>query len=88
MAVGLVDRVSGAGDLLGESVAFAEELAGGATLAIAGIKQCLRASAADPLASGLAQELEGIVYLFAHTEDCREGIRAFNEKRPPAYLGR
>lgn len=88
LAIGLVDRVFPPEALLAESVGLAEELARGATRAIAEIKACLRAPIEEAGRAGQAQELDGITRLFAHTEDAREGIRAFNEKRPPAYTGR
>jgi enoyl-CoA hydratase len=88
LAIGLVDRVHAPEDLLVESIKQAEEFAKGATQAIAQIKACLRAPAEDGLLRGLAAELDGITRLFARTEDAGEGIRAFNEKRPPIYKGR
>src|SRR5229473_1441529 len=40
-----------------------------------------------PLDLGLAIEREAIAHIFV-SEDAEEGIRAFNEKRPPKYTGR
>ena len=71
-----------------EIISFYPELAKGATQAIARIKDCLRMPTDDTLGAGLNRELEGIAQLFMHTEDCKEGITAFNEKRPPSYKGR
>jgi enoyl-CoA hydratase len=88
LALGMVHRILPKETLLEESVRFAAELAKGATQAISRIKECLRIPAQETLSDGLAQELEGIAYLFAHTQDCREGIRAFQEKRSPKYTGR
>lgn len=88
LAIGLVDRVFSLEDLLAESVRWAEEMARGATQAIAEIKACLRVPGEEPSRFGLARELDGIARLFAHTDDAREGIRAFNEKRPPIYQGK
>ncbi len=87
LAIGLVDRIFRPEELLTESIKAAEELAKGATRAVAEIKACLRATDGG-LAAGLAQELDGIVRLFAHTEDAKEGVKAFSEKRPPSYAGR
>lgn len=88
LAIGLVDRVFPADQLLPESIRFAEELAQGATQAIGRIKECLRVPFQEALSEGLAQELEGIAFLFVHTQDAKEGIAAFNEKRLPKYVGR
>lgn len=88
MALGMVNRVCPKDALLEESMGFAEKLAAGATQAISRIKACLRIPVHESLADGLAQELEGIAYLFAHTQDFREGIQAFHEKRLPLFTGR
>lgn len=88
LAIGLVDRVFPPDLLLAEGIHMAEELARGATQAIAGIKQCLRTPLQKTLSEGLAQELDSITCLFTQTQDTKEGIAAFNEKRPPKYGGR
>ncbi len=87
LAIGLVDRVFPADQLLAESVKIAKRMAQGATQAIGQIKACLRKPSHDLLADGLTQELDGITYLFQHTQDAQEGIAAFNEKRAPKYQG-
>ena len=88
LSIGLVDAVFPAETLLEESVKLAEELARGATKAIGEIKKCLRYPFQDMSSRGFAQEVEGIIYLFNQTHDTKEGIRAFNEKRPPKYTGK
>ncbi|MBI4774042.1 MAG: enoyl-CoA hydratase/isomerase family protein [Deltaproteobacteria bacterium] len=88
LSIGLVDKVFPQDQLLPEAVKLAEELARGATQAIARIKRCLRAPGEESLAEGLAQELDGIAYLFVHTDDTKEGIRAFSEKRRPTFAGK
>jgi len=88
LAIGLVDAVFPPERLAAETTALAEELARGATRAMAEIKACLSLPLEEALSKGLARELEGIKYLFNETQDAREGIRAFNEKRKPEYRGR
>jgi enoyl-CoA hydratase/carnithine racemase len=88
LSIGLVDKVFPQDQLLGEAVQLAEELARGATQAIARIKRCLRVPGEESLTEGLAQELDGIAYLFVHTDDTKEGIQAFSEKRRPVYVGK
>jgi len=88
LSIGLVDAVFPAETLLEESIKLAEELAQGATKAIGEIKKCLRYPFEDLSSRGFAQEVDGILYLFNQTQDTKEGIRAFNEKRPPKYTGK
>lgn len=88
LSIGLVDKIFPPDHLFSESVRLAEELSQGATQAIAKIKDCLRLPTQNLIADGLSQELEGITYLFTQTHDTKEGIEAFNQKRPPKYTGR
>jgi enoyl-CoA hydratase len=88
LAIGLVDRIYPMDRLVDESIKVAEKLAQGATQAIGQIKACLRKPPHNLLSNGLAQELDGVTYLFMQTRDAKEGIAAFNEKRPPKYQGR
>ena len=50
-------------------------------------KQCLNLSLDVDLAAGLSYELKTWSALFA-TEDQKEGMKAFLEKRQPVYKGR
>jgi enoyl-CoA hydratase len=45
------------------------------------------AAAELPLSEGLRHERQAFFDLFA-TQDQREGMRAFSEKRPPVWTGR
>jgi 2-(1,2-epoxy-1,2-dihydrophenyl)acetyl-CoA isomerase len=56
------------------------------TAAIALIKRLFRESAGRSLRETLAMEAE-FQDLAAGTDDHIEGVRAFIEKRPPAFLG-
>ncbi len=88
LSIGLVDRVFPASSLLDEALQFAQAMAVGATKAMAEIKRCLAVPTEEALWTGLNQELDGIVRLFTETEDTKEGIRAFNEKRSPVFHGK
>lgn len=55
-------------------------------LAVALAKRLVHAGAGLPLASASELERQGFAALFA-TDDAREGMRAFQEKRPPLFRG-
>ena len=85
--LGMVDRLVPADDF-GQAVAdLAAGLAGGAPLAIAAVTRVVNDGLERPLADALERELEELAPLFA-SEDAREGMTAFTEKRPPSYRGR
>jgi len=69
--------------------AFAEQftLPGKATLSVGHIKRALAGGLDLPLEAGLALERELQQRLF-ESEDAREGLAAFQAKRPPAFQGR
>jgi 2-(1,2-epoxy-1,2-dihydrophenyl)acetyl-CoA isomerase len=67
--------------------ALAEQLAGQPTRGFAFIKQALQASAANSLDEQLELEKE-LMRAAGKTEDYKEGVMAFLEKRQPVYQGR
>jgi enoyl-CoA hydratase/carnithine racemase len=66
--------------------AYALRFANGAPLATAAIKRCVHEGAQLPLAEGLALEAELMQELF-NSQDAREGMHAFVEKRDPEFAG-
>ncbi|MFL6297414.1 MAG: enoyl-CoA hydratase-related protein, partial [Actinomycetes bacterium] len=66
---------------------LAASLAGGAPLAVAAITRVVNDGLDRPLPDALDRELEELAALFA-SEDAREGMTAFTEKRPPKFSGR
>jgi enoyl-CoA hydratase/carnithine racemase len=86
LAWGLVSRVVPDADLFATAHGLAAEIAtGAAPHAVALTKQLLWRSAGtlDPEA---AEELEARVFAWAKAQpEAREGLRAFAEKRPPAF---
>jgi enoyl-CoA hydratase/carnithine racemase len=85
--LGMVDRLVPAGEFEQAVADLAAGLAGGAPLAVAAITRAVNDGLERPLADGLERELEELAPLFA-SEDAREGMTAFTERRPPSYSGR
>jgi enoyl-CoA hydratase/carnithine racemase len=85
--LGVVDALHPAEKLQAQTRAYARAVAGGAPLAVASIKRAVREGANLPPASGLTLEQELMAALF-ETADAQEGLRAFVEKRSPAFAGR
>lgn len=87
LRVGLVNRVVAADELLPQTLALAKRLADGPTAAFAMIKELLDLTYRSNLQSQLQAELERMVAA-ASSADHAEGVRAFIEKRRPAFQGR
>lgn len=87
LSIGLVNRVLPAEDLLAKTREYAETLTRGATVAIGLVKLAVNHGLEMALDDGLAYEREELFRAFV-TEDGTEGIRAFLEKRAPAFKGR
>jgi len=81
---GLVNQVVDDHEMLDAALAWARKLASKAPLAVAEIK---KVSANGDLDEGIAAEKEAFGRIFA-TEDAREGIGAFLQKRSPRFRGR
>jgi enoyl-CoA hydratase len=85
--IGLVNSVIEPADLMSRARAVAEQIASRAPLAVADTKRAIRQGADLPLAAAHELERQLFAALFA-TEDQREGMRAFAEKRPAKWTGR
>jgi enoyl-CoA hydratase/carnithine racemase len=86
-ALGLVNRVVPAGKQLEEASKLASEIASKAPLAVRAAKEAIQASQEKGLSEGLEVERRLFYALFG-TEDKREGMTAFLEKRKPNFTGR
>jgi len=87
LAWGVVNKLCDSADLLRETLAAADRIASLAPLAVRQVKYAIRQGLHRDLASAMQLEVEAYNRLVG-TEDRREGLRAFNEKRKPKFKGR
>jgi 2-(1,2-epoxy-1,2-dihydrophenyl)acetyl-CoA isomerase len=86
-ALGLANRVVADAELAAETMALAERLANGPSVALRYMKRNLNAAETGTLAAGLDSEAYGMLRSRA-SEDHKEAARAFVEKRAPVFRGR
>ena len=84
---GLINRVTPAGTALEEALVLADHYATRAPLSLAAIKRAVREGSEMPISEGLALEL-ALGRKLAQSEDRREGMAAFLEKRKPVFRKR
>jgi len=87
LAWGVVNRVCGAGELVAEAVATAKTIAANAPLSVRNIRRVVRNTATLSQADAIPVELDAYNQL-TPTEDRREGVAAWGEKRKPEWKGR
>jgi enoyl-CoA hydratase/carnithine racemase len=90
LAWGMVNDVVGPTDLEEATLGWATELAGNAPLSTSGNKQVIREllRAEGPLDPEIERELVELRRACFASDDLREGVRAFGEKRPARWQGR
>jgi enoyl-CoA hydratase/carnithine racemase len=87
LAYGLVNRVCEPGKLLEEALATAQAVADNAPLSVRQAKRSIHYGLDMDLLTGYRFEIEAYNRL-VDTQDRREGVRAFNEKRKPRFEGK
>jgi enoyl-CoA hydratase len=85
--IGLVSRVVPHEEVVSAAVALATKIADRPPLAVAKIKEGLRL-ALDPNWTSLGEWVSTSLSVLFQTEDHREGVKSFLEKRAPVYTGR
>ncbi|MEO8356776.1 MAG: enoyl-CoA hydratase-related protein [Chloroflexota bacterium] len=84
---GLVNRVVPVNGYLDEALKLADEIAARAPLAVRSAKKMINQAHERTLADGLEVEKQEFYNLFA-SEDQKEGMQAFIEKRTPEWKGK
>jgi len=87
LQIGLVNKVVPADALMTEAMALAEKLLGNAPLSLAFIKKAAQHAWSSSFASALEFESWGQA-ICRHSEDIKEGVNSFLEKRPPSFKGK
>jgi enoyl-CoA hydratase/carnithine racemase len=87
---GLVNQVVGVPDLESVALDLAQDLAANAPLSVRGNKRAIREllAAEGQLDPETERELIELREASFHSEDLREGVRAFGQKRPARWKGR
>jgi len=84
---GLVNRVVPIESYVNVALELASEIAARAPLAVRLGKEAVNRAQETHLADGMAEERQAFYFLFA-SEDQKEGMRAFSEKRKPNWKGK
>ena len=83
---GMVNELCEPADLMPRVLAAARTICDNAPIAVRQVKKAIHFGLQADLATGLAFEVQAYDRMIS-TEDRREGVRAFNEKRKPKFKG-
>jgi enoyl-CoA hydratase/carnithine racemase len=84
---GLSNRIVENGEEFKEALAFAHELSQKSPLSLAAVKRSVNVASEMDFDKGIQYVLQEFALLFS-SEDQKEGMRAFIEKRKPHFIGR
>ena len=85
--MGVVSDVAPDGQALARAIEIATEIAAQPPIAVMQIKEIVNAGLSAPLETALMLERKALLLQFA-TQDQKEGMRAFLEKRKPNFEGK
>ena len=85
--MGLVNRVVPRDQVMAEARKLADTICLNGPLAVRACKQSSKESTFLPLKEALVNEMTFSASVFM-SDDAKEGIKAFKEKRPPVWKGR
>jgi len=86
LELGLCNKVVPAGELSAAALELAQKMAGKAPLAVQYSKRALALADRASLAETISAEAT-MQHILVESEDCREGVTAFFEKRPAQFRG-
>jgi enoyl-CoA hydratase/carnithine racemase len=87
LQLGLVEEVVEQGKAKSTALALAERVAKQSPVAVSACKQLIQKNRTMPIANALPEERQAFVDLF-NSEDQKEGVNAFLQKRKPQWLNK
>jgi 2-(1,2-epoxy-1,2-dihydrophenyl)acetyl-CoA isomerase len=87
LSLGLVNKVTAPGESHETAVAWARQFATGAPLAQRAAKRAVRAASGSGLSEAISLEAQ-LQYPLTHSQDFKDGVAAFFQKRKPVFSGR